>query len=77
MISVYRSSNYFEAQLLVNLIEMEGLEVFLHGAALQGGVGELSALDHLSIMVNDADQFKAKDVVIAYERGDFILEDDR
>jgi hypothetical protein len=63
MISVYRGSNYFEAQLLANLIEMEGLEVFLHGAALQGGVGELSALDHLSI--------------IAYERGDFILEDDR
>ena len=77
MISVYRSSNYFEAQLLVNRIEMEGLEVFLHGAALQGGVGELSALDHLSIMVKDADQSKAKDVVTAYERGDFILEDER
>ena len=28
MISVYRGSNYFEAQLLANLIEMEGLEVF-------------------------------------------------
>jgi hypothetical protein len=41
MISVYRGSDYFEAQLLRDLIEQAGLQVFLHGASLQGGLGEI------------------------------------
>ena len=36
MISIYRGSDYFEAQLLRDLIEQDGLQVFLQGAALQG-----------------------------------------
>ena len=39
MISIYRGSDYFEAQLLRDLIEQDGLQVFLQGAALQGGLG--------------------------------------
>ena len=47
MISVYRGSDYFEAQLLKGLMEQQGLQVFLQGAALQGGMGDLPALGHL------------------------------
>ena len=75
MISIYRGSDYFEAQLLRDLIEQEGLQVFLQGAALQGGLGELAAIGHLSIMVNDLDQSRARDIILAYERGDFALEE--
>ncbi|MBT4211317.1 MAG: DUF2007 domain-containing protein, partial [Porticoccaceae bacterium] len=53
MISVYRGSDYFEAQLLRNLIEQDGVQVFLHGASLQGGLGEIAVMGHLSIMVNE------------------------
>ncbi|MEZ8133024.1 MAG: hypothetical protein ACI8WL_000461 [Polaribacter sp.] len=75
MISIYRGSDYFEAQLLRDLIEQDGLQVFLQGAALQGGLGELAAIGHLSIMVNDLDQSRARDIILAYERGDFALEE--
>jgi hypothetical protein len=75
MISIYRGSDYFEAQLLRDLIEQDGLQVFLQGAALQGGLGELAAIGHLSIMVNDVDQSRARDIILAYERGDFALEE--
>ncbi|MCS5594171.1 MAG: DUF2007 domain-containing protein [Porticoccaceae bacterium] len=76
MISVYRGSDYFEAQLLRDLIEQAGLQVFLHGASLQGGLGEVAVMGHLSIMVNESDQDNAADIVTAYERGDFTLQDE-
>ena len=75
MISVYRGSDYFEAQLLTGLMEQEGLRVFLQGAALQGGMGDLPALGHLSITVNDADQARAEEIIAAYENGDYSLDE--
>ena len=75
MISVYRGSDYFEAQLLKGLMEKQGLQVFLQGAALQGGMGDLPALGHLSITVNDADQQRAEEIIAAYEAGDYSLGD--
>lgn len=76
MIEVYRGSNYFEGQLLKGLIEQDGLQVFLNGTALQGGFGEVPALGHLSITVNDADRLRAEEIIKAYERGDYALEDE-
>ena len=76
MIEVYRGSDFFEGQLLKGLMEQEGLQVFLNGTALQGGLGEVPALGHLSITVNDADRERAEDIIEAYERGDFALEDE-
>ena len=75
MISVYRGSDYFEAQLLKGMMEQQGLQVFLQGAALQGGMGDLPALGHLSITVNDADQQRAEEIIAAYEAGDYSLGD--
>lgn len=75
MISVYRSGDYFEAQLLTGLMEQEGLQVFLQGAALQGGLGDLPPLGHLSITVNDADQQRAEAIIAAYENGDYSLDE--
>ncbi len=76
MIEVYRGSDYFEAQLLKGLMEQDGLQVFLHGAALQGGLGEVPALGHLSITVNDADEMVAREIIQAFERGDYSLQED-
>jgi len=76
MKSVYRGSDYFEAQLLTGLMEQAGLQVFLQGTALQGGLGEVPAMGHLSITVNDADQARATEIIDAYERGDYELEDE-
>jgi hypothetical protein len=50
--------------------------VFLQGAALQGGLGELPPQGHLSITVNDADGDRAREIIKAYENGDYALEDE-
>lgn len=76
MISVYRGNDYIEAQLLTGLLEQRGIAVFLQGALLQGGVGELPAMGHLSIMVDDADRIAAERLIAAYERGELALEDE-
>ena len=76
MIAVYQGSDYFEAQLLTGLMEQAGLQVFLQGAALQGGMGDLPALGHLSITVNDADGDRGLEIIQAYENGDYALEDE-
>ena len=75
MKSVYRGSDYFEAQLLTGMMEQAGLQVFLQGAALQGAMGEVPAMGHLSIIVNDAGQERAVEIIDAYERGDYSLDD--
>jgi len=61
---------------LTGLMEQAGLQVFLQGAALQGGMGDLPALGHLSITVNDADGDRALEIIQAYENGDYALEDE-
>ena len=76
MISVFRSSDYIQAQLLAGLLRQHGIDVFLQGAHLQGGIGELPPMGHLSIMVDEADQTAATRLIDAYERGDLAINDD-
>ena len=76
MISVFRSSDYIEAQLLTGLLREHGIEVFLQGALMHGGIGELPAMGHLSIMVNDDDESAAKRLIEMYERGELAIDDD-
>ena len=75
MISVFRGSDYIQAQLLKGLLEQQGISVFLQGAALQGGLGELPATGHLSIMVDETDQSAAKLLIDAYERGELAIDE--
>jgi hypothetical protein len=75
MISVYVGSDYLQAQLLTGLLQQHGIEVFLQGAALQGGLGELPATGHLSIMVDLQDRDAARSLLDAYERGELAIDD--
>ena len=75
MISVFKGSDYLQAQLLSGLLEQHGITVFLQGAALQGGLGELPATGHLSIMVEPQDQDAAKSLLTAYERGELSIDE--
>jgi hypothetical protein len=76
VIPIFRGSDYIEAHLLTGLLRQQGIEVFLQGALLQGGLGELPALGHLAIMVDEADREAAKRLIAAYERGELQLDDD-
>ena len=76
MISIFRGSDYIEAHLLTGLLKQHGIDTFLQGALLQGGLGELPALGHLAIMVDEADRDAAKRVIAAYERGELVIDED-
>lgn len=76
MISVFRCSDYVQAQLLAGLLREHNIDVYLQGALLQGGVGELPAMGHLSIMVDNADRVAAEQILAAYERGDLALDEE-
>jgi len=70
VISIFRCSDYVQAQLLTGLLRQHGMDVFLQGALLQGGIGELPAMGHLSNKVEEQDQAAAQRIIDAYERGD-------
>lgn len=76
MIRVFRCSDYIEAHLVEGLLRERGINTFLQGAMLQGGLGELPALGHLAIMVDESDVSAAKRIIDAYERGELKLDEE-
>jgi hypothetical protein len=76
VISVFRGSDYIEAQLITGLLRQAGIEVFLQGAYLQGGLGDLPATGHLAIFVDESDRTAAERIIKAYERGELSIDED-
>ena len=76
MISVFRGSDYIQSQLLAGLLRESGIEVFLQGALLQGALGDLPAMGHLSIMVDETDRAAAELLIAAYERGELAIDEE-
>lgn len=76
MISVFRGSDYIEAQLVAGLLRQAGVEVFLQGAFLQGALGDLPATGHLAIFVNESDRAAAERIIQAYESGELSIDED-
>lgn len=77
MVLVFRCSDYVEAHLLAGLFREHGIDTFLQGALLQGGLGELPAMGHLALMVDESDQVAAKRLIDAYERGELEIDEDQ
>ncbi|WP_293859575.1 DUF2007 domain-containing protein [Steroidobacter sp.] len=77
MIRIFRCSDYVEAHLLAGLLREHGIETFLQGALLQGGLGELPAMGHLALMVDEDDQVAARKLIDAYERGELKIDEDQ
>jgi hypothetical protein len=76
MLSVFRSSDYIEAQLLAGLLRDVGIDVFVQGALLQGGLGELPAMGHLSLLIDEQDLSAAQLLIAAYERGELAIDEE-
>ena len=75
MIRVFRCNDYIEAHLVEGLLREHGIETFLQGALLQGGLGELPPMGHLAILVDEDDLEAAKRIIDAYERGELKIDD--
>jgi hypothetical protein len=76
VISVFRGSDYIQAQLVTGLLQHAGIQVYLQGALLQGALGDLPATGHLSIMVDESDRTAAERIIAEYERGELSIDED-
>ena len=76
MMKVYDASNTIVANLLKSILEREGIDVFINGEYLQGGIGELPAIGLISIMVEEEDAPLAEKIIAAWEKGDYALDDE-
>ena len=51
---VYRAENLFDAHLVKDALEAEGIPAFISGEYLTGGVGQLPAMDYIAVMVPES-----------------------
>ena len=70
MVNVFDASNSLEANVIKNLLETEGIEAFVTGEYLQGGIGELPAFGLVKVMVNNEAEEQACQIIQEWESGE-------
>ena len=67
MHTIYRAENMFDAHLVKDALEAEGIPAFIAGEYLAGGVGQLPAMDYMMVMVPESSLPTASEIVRAVE----------
>lgn len=70
---IHEPADLMEAQMLISMLNSEGIEVYLQGADLVGGMGELPALGLLGLMVSDDDVQHARELITSYQEATPII----
>ncbi|WP_458072490.1 putative signal transducing protein [Rhodanobacter sp. BL-MT-08] len=60
---IYRADNLFDAHLVKDALEAEGIPAFIAGEYLTGAVGQLPAMDYIAVMVPESSLPAASDIV--------------
>lgn len=76
MINIYSANSTTEAHLIKNLLEQHGIEAYVAGHYLQGGLGELPVFNLIQVQVNADDEAAALKIIQDYEAGAFALDDE-
>ncbi len=71
---IHEPVDLIEAQMLISMLESEGVTVHLQGADLIGGMGELPALGLLGLMVEDQHASYARELIISYQQATPLTE---
>ena len=72
MIKVYTAKDINEAQIIKGLLASYGIECYVAGQYLQGGVGELAAMDYASLHVAEDKADEARGLLLRYERDELV-----
>ena len=64
---VYRAGDITEAEIVKGMLLSNGIEAHVSGYYLQGGIGELGAIDLAKVHVPDEDYQNALQLVLEYE----------
>ncbi|MDN3651207.1 DUF2007 domain-containing protein [Thalassotalea ponticola] len=67
MICVFDASNTIQAHLVANLLEQAEIKAYIHGEHLQGGVGELQAVGLVRVLVDNANEQLARELIDHWE----------
>lgn len=79
---VYRAENLFDAHLVKDALEADGIPAFIAGEYLTGAVGQLPAMDYMAVMVPESSLAIANGIVSEVEARlsearQAIMEDDQ
>ncbi len=67
MHTIYRAGNLFDAHLVKDALEAEGIPAFIAGEYLTGAIGQLPAMDYIAVMVPESSLATAHGIVEAVE----------
>jgi antitoxin component YwqK of YwqJK toxin-antitoxin module len=67
MKSVFEASTGLDAHMILNLLQQEGIDGRVEGEYLQGGIGELSAINVVRVVVDETDYEKARSIISDWE----------
>jgi hypothetical protein len=65
---IYKARDITEAHIISGLLKSNGIEAHVGGHYLQGGVGELAAMDFATISVADKDTETAASIIAEYDK---------
>ncbi len=68
MKTLYRAGSTTEAHIVAGMLEAHGIQSYVGGHHLQGGVGEIATLDFARVWVTEADYAAALPLIAAYEQ---------
>jgi Putative prokaryotic signal transducing protein len=63
MHTIYRAENLFDAHLVKDALEAEGIPAFIAGEYLTGAVGQLPAMNYIAVMVPESSLAIASGIV--------------
>jgi hypothetical protein len=67
MHTIYRAENLFDAHLVKDALEAEGIPAFIAGEYLTGAVGQLPAMNYIEVKVPESSFAIASTIVKAVE----------
>ena len=67
MKSVYETSTGLDAHMILNLLEQRSISGRIEGEYLQGGIGELSAMGFVRVLVADENYAEAMQIISEWE----------
>ena len=75
LVEVYSAETTTDAHLIKGLLEQQGIDAFVSGHYLQGAFGELPVINMIQVMVEQADESRAQQVLRDYAAGKFEIDD--
>ena len=72
---IYKAQDIIEAHIIAGLLKSNNIDAYVGGHYLQGGIGDLAAMEFATINVADEDVAQAKQIISEYE-GDSNITDD-